>query len=127
MPERVIIDANALAAWLAREVADVLWTVDGENHLEAQLDLPCTGSALATAVRKHGGELLVLVPHHGSLGTSERDPGALAMEDEHGARVFQLAWKSEPDHRWVVVEDVADVELERSKRVVDRAIARPAQ
>lgn len=99
MLEQVVIDANALATWLAKNAADVLWTVDGENNLEAQLDLPCTGSDLATAVRKHGGELLVFVPHHGSLGTSERDPGALAVKDEYGARVFQLAWDSEPDHR----------------------------
>jgi hypothetical protein len=109
MPELVVIDANALATWLALEAANVWWTVDGENTLEGQLDLPCTGSALAAAVREHGGELVVLVPHHGSLGTSVRDPGALAVRDEHGARVFQLAWKSEPDHRWVVAEDI-DVE-----------------
>jgi hypothetical protein len=114
MPERVVIDANTLATWLAKDAADVLWTVDGEDNLEAQLDLPCTGSDLATAVRKHGGELLVLVPHPGSLGTSVRDPGVLAVKDEHGARVFQLAWKSEPDHRWVVAEDVVDVELAAS-------------
>jgi len=108
MSEHVVIDANALATWLAKDAAEVLWTVDGENTLEAQLDLPCTGSDLATAVRKHGGQLLVLAPHHGSLGTSESDPGVLAVKDEHGARVFQLAWKSEPDHRWVVAEDVAE-------------------
>jgi len=109
MPEQVVIDAHTLATWLAKAAADVLWTVDGENNLEAQLDLPCTGSALAAAVRKHGGELLVLVPHPGSPGTSERDPGALAVKDEHGARVFQLAWTSEPGHRWVLAEDVADI------------------
>jgi len=109
MTEQVVIDANALATWLAKDAADVLWTVDGENNLEAQLDLPCTGRDLASAVRKHGGELLVLVPHHGSLGPRERDPGVLAVKDARGARVFELAWKSEPDRRWVVAEDV-DVE-----------------
>ena len=111
MQERVIIEASAFASWLAQDAGDVLWTVDGENNLEAQLDLPWTGSDLAAAIRKHGGELLVLVLHPGSPGTSERDPGALAVKDEHGARVFQLAWTSEPDHRWVLAEDVADVKL----------------
>jgi hypothetical protein len=62
MPELVVIDANALATWLALEAANVWWTVDGETTLEGQLDLPCTGSDLAIAVRKHGGELVVLVP-----------------------------------------------------------------
>jgi hypothetical protein len=102
----VVIDASALASWLAKTAADVRWTVDGETNLEAQLDLPCTGSDLADAVRKHGGELLVLVPHRGSLRTGERDPGVLAVRDEHGGRVFQLAWKSDPERPWVVAEDV---------------------
>ena len=101
-----MIDANALATWLAKEAGDIWWTVDGETSLEAQLDLPCTGSDLAAAVRKHGGELLVHFTGHGSPGFSERDPSTLATKDEHGARVFQLAWKSEPDHRWVLAEDV---------------------
>lgn len=106
MSEQVVIDSSALASWLAKDAADVLWTVDGETSLEAQLDLPCTGSDLADAVRKHGGELLVLVPHHGSLDTSTRDPGALAVKDAHGGRVFRLAWRSEPERTWVVAEDV---------------------
>jgi hypothetical protein len=107
MSQQVVIDASVLAGWLANNAADVRWTVDGESTLEAWLDLPCTGSDLADAVRKHGGELLVLgVPSHGSPGR-ERDPGALAVKDEHGGRVFQLAWKSEPERPWVVAEDVA--------------------
>jgi len=110
VPEQVVINANTLATWLAKYAADVLWTVDGENDLEAQLDLPCTGSDLAAAVRKHGGELLVQVPEHGPPGNHERDPGVLAEKDQRGARVFQLAWTSEPDHPWLVAEDV-DLEL----------------
>jgi len=70
-------------------------------------DLIAAGmSGLWDAVRKHGGELLVLVPDHGSLRTGEKDPGALAVKDEHGGRVFQLAWKSDPQRPWVVAEDV---------------------
>jgi hypothetical protein len=108
MSQQVVIDADVLAGWLAEKAADVRWTVDGESNLEAWLDLPCTGSDLAEAVRKHGGELLVLgVPHHGSRGV-ERDPGALAVKDDHGGRVFQLAWKSEPERPWVVAEDIAE-------------------
>jgi hypothetical protein len=110
--QHVIIDANSLANWLAKSAGDMRWTVDGEASLEAQLDLPCTGSDLADAVRKHGGELLVLVPHHGSLvtgGQDAADPNRLAVKDEHGRRVFQLAWKSEPTRPWVVAEDI-DVE-----------------
>ena len=107
MSQQVVIDAAVLAGWFAENAADVRWSVDGESNLEAWLDLPCTGSDLADAVRKHGGELLVLeVPHHGSREV-ERDPGALAVKDEHGGRVFQLAWKSEPERPWVVAEDVA--------------------
>lgn len=101
----VLIDAGVLANWLVKNAGEVLWTVDGETNLEAQLDLPCTGSALASAVRRHGGEILVHVPHHSVVKTSG-DPGALAVKDEHGGRVFQLAWKSEPDRPWVVAEDV---------------------
>lgn len=58
------------------------------------------------AVRKHGGELVVLVHERGSFGGHERDPSLLAAKDQRGARVFQLAWASEPDHPWVVAEDV---------------------
>lgn len=107
--QHVIIDANTLASWLVRDAGDVRWTVDGEASLEAQLDLPCTGSDLGDAVRKHGGELLVLVPHHGSMVTGERDatdPNKLAVKDEDGRRVFQLAWKSDPSRPWVVAEDI---------------------
>lgn len=107
--QHAIIDANALASWLARQGGDVRWTVDGEASLEAQLDLPCTGSDLGDAVRKHGGELLVLVSHHGSVATVEgnaTDPNRLAVKDEHGRRVFQLAWKSDPTRPWVVAEDI---------------------
>jgi hypothetical protein len=100
----VAIDAGVLADWFAKNAADASWTVDGETNLEGQLDLPCTGSDLAEAMRKHGGELLVLVPHHGSLRSD--DPGALAVKDEYGGRVFQLAWKSDPNRPWVVAEDV---------------------
>lgn len=105
MSEQVVaIDAGVLADWFAKNAADAFWTVDGETNLEGQLDLPCTGSDLAEAVRKHGGELLVLVQHHGSRRSD--DPGALAVKDEYGGRVFQLAWKSDPDRPWVVAEDV---------------------
>ena len=107
--QHVIIDASALASWLAGEGGDVRWTVDGEASLEAQLDLPCTGSDLGHAVRKHGGELLVLVPHQVSLVPREgnaADPNRLAVKDEHGRRVFQLAWKSDPTRPWVVAEDI---------------------
>jgi hypothetical protein len=109
LEQHAIIDANALASWLAREGGDVRWTVDGEATLEAQLDLPCTGSDLGDAVRKHGGELLVLVPHHGPVVTGEKnatDPSRLAVRDDHGRRVFQLAWKSDPTRPWVVAEDL---------------------
>ena len=101
----VTIDAALLANWFVKNAPDVLWTVDGETNLEGELDLPCTGSDLANAVRKHGGQLLVLVPHPGSVKTSS-DPGLLAVKDEHGGRVFQLAWKSDPKRPWVVAEDV---------------------
>lgn len=104
--QAVVLDAGVLANWLAKNAGDVFWTVDGEMSLESQLDLPCTGSDLADAMRKHGGELLVLVPHHGSVGAAEKDPGALAVKDEHGGRVFELAWKSDPQRHWVVAEDV---------------------
>lgn len=108
MSELVVIDADTWAAWLAKDAADVRWTVDGDDNLEAQLDLPCTGSELADAVRKHGGELLMLASpqEQGSQGTRGRDLGELAVKDARGARVFQLAWRSEPGRRWVVAEDV---------------------
>ena len=104
LEQHAIIDANALASWLAREGDDVRWTVDGEASLEAQLDLPCTGSDLGDAVRKHGGELLVLVPHPGEENAT--DPNRLAVRDQHGRRVFQLAWKTDPTRPWVVAEDI---------------------
>jgi hypothetical protein len=109
LEQHAIIDANTLASWLAREGGDVRWTVDGEASLEAQLDLPCTGSDLGDAVRKHGGELLVLMPHHGSVvpaGADAMDPSRLAVKDQYGRRVFQLAWKSDPARPWVVAEDI---------------------
>jgi hypothetical protein len=105
MSEQVVaIDAGVLADWLAKNAADAFWTVDGETNLEGQLDLRCTGSDLAEAVRKHGGELLALVPHHGSRRSDA--PGALAVKEAYGGRVFQLAWKSDPNRPWVVAEDV---------------------
>jgi hypothetical protein len=104
MSGHVMIDANALANWLAKSAGSVLWTVDGEDTLEAQLDLPCTGSDLAVAVRRRGGELLVLTSAAGSAG----DPGSLAVRDDRGGRVFELAWKSDPDRSWFVAEDVEE-------------------
>lgn len=100
--ESVTIDANSLASWF--EAADAWWTVDGEEMLAAELDLPVTGSDLAEAVRKHGGEVLVFFSGHGSPGES-RDVGTFASRAEDGARIFQLAWRSRPDHPWLVVED----------------------
>ena len=87
--QQAVIDANALAAWLAKDAAEVWWTVDGEINLEAQLDLPCTGSDLATAVRTHGGELVVFFSEHGSADASVRDPGALAVRLACSATVRQ--------------------------------------
>ena len=102
MSEHVIIDANVLANWLAHSAGSVLWTVDGEDTLQAQLDLPCTGGDLAAAVRRHGGELLVLTP----AARAADDPGSLAVRDDRGGRVFLLAWRSDPDRSWLVAEDV---------------------
>lgn len=104
--DSVTIDVNALASWFA--AADAWWTVDGEEMLAAELDLPVTGSDLAKAVRKHGGDILIFFNGHKSPGET-RDVEAFASRDVDGARIFQLAWRSQPDHAWVVVEDVHGV------------------
>lgn len=102
--ESVTIDASSLASWF--EAADAWWTVDGEEILAAELDLPVTGDALAEAVRKHGGDVLIFFSGHGSPPGDPRNVEAFASRDEDGARIFQLAWRSRPDHPWVVAEDV---------------------
>lgn len=103
--DSVTIDANSLASWFARN-ADAWWTVDGEEMLAAELDLPVTGSDLAEAVRKHGGDVLIFFSGHGGFPGESRDVETFASRDRDGARIFQLAWRSRPDHPWVVAEDV---------------------
>jgi len=102
--DAVSIDSNVLASWFERDAADAWWTVDGEEILAAELDLPVTGSDLAEAVRRHGGDVLIFFTGHGSPNGSRVE--TFASRDMDGGRIFQLAWRSRPDHPWIVAEDL---------------------
>lgn len=85
--------AAELARWL--EQAGGTWTLEGEPALAKSLPVPAPGAVLADALRKRGGELVVLAPDVGAflenatiVAKDIRD----AAFDVDGQRVFQLAW-----------------------------------
>jgi hypothetical protein len=104
------VDIAELAAWLASDGLEALWSVDGEELLASRLSVPCTAEDLAAALRAHGGQVRVYDPPEVSLAQGERLSRAnlsRLAEVEDGARAFQLAWvrDGQAGERWMLVED----------------------
>lgn len=106
MPE---IEVAELAAWLSTQGRDVLWAIDGEEHLAGELSLPCTGEDLAAALVTHDGRIHVDLPEAVALppGGLTRANFDTAAERDDDARVFRLAWVKEGGvgDSWLLVED----------------------
>jgi hypothetical protein len=105
------IDVAELAAWLAAEGRDALWSVDGEEVLASRLSVPCTAEDMADALRAHGGQVRVFDSREVSLPGGEpltrANLGKVADVDEDAARAFQLAWMvgHTAGDPWMLVED----------------------
>lgn len=115
--------AADLARWLERHGGN--WTVDGEPTLAQSLPMPAPASALADALRKRCGELVVLTPETCSapaealVGAADIGRAAHLVDGHH---VFQLAWVTAEGTRdsWLLAEhdklaDSGDVEVTASR------------
>ena len=85
--------AAELASWLDQQGGT--WTLEGEPALAKTLPMPTPGRVLADALRKRGGELVLLAPDVGAFMENDtivaKDIRNAAF-DVDGQRVFQLAW-----------------------------------
>ena len=105
------LGAAHLAQWLEDQGSDSWWTVDGDPVLTERVSFPCPGDELAAAVRTYGKDLLLRDKDDRSdargQSIDEAQLESLAYrEGDRGDRVFQFAWKNDPnDNDWNLVED----------------------
>ncbi len=120
------IPAEELAAWIERQ-GDQWWSLDNEPILRG-LFIPCTGHAVAAALRRVGKPLLVEDRRKPPVGKGEvidahrlDELAAPYLPDARPDdprwtqdRAFTFTWKGS-DTEWLLIEDTLTADSERAE------------